>query len=50
MQSSDTSKERSSHEKDEENNDDFVVYTFCELLHTTKWDDFIKNLLNDKAK
>ncbi len=33
-----------------ENNDDFVVYTYCKLLHTTKWDEFIKNLLNDKAK
>ncbi len=33
-----------------ENNDDFVVYTYCELLHTTKWDEFIKNLLNFKAK
>ncbi len=33
-----------------ENNDGFVVYTYCELLHTTKWDEFIKNLLNDKAK
>jgi hypothetical protein len=28
----------------------FVVCTYCELLHTTKWDEFIKNLLNDKAK
>ncbi len=33
-----------------ENNDDFVIYTYCKLLHTTKWDEFIKNLLNDKAK
>jgi hypothetical protein len=33
-----------------ENNDDFVVYTYCELLHTTNWDEFIKILLNDKAK
>ena len=33
-----------------ENNDDFVVYTYCKLLHTTKWDEFIKNLLNNKAK
>ncbi len=33
-----------------ENNDNFVVYTYCELLHTTKWDDFIKNPLNEKAK
>ncbi len=33
-----------------ENNDNFVIYTYCELLHTTKWDDFIKNLLDDKAK
>jgi hypothetical protein len=24
-----------------ENNDNFVVYTYCELLHTTKWDEFI---------
>jgi hypothetical protein len=36
--------------KMKENNDNFVVYTYCELLHTTKWDEFIKNLLNDKAK
>ncbi len=33
-----------------ENNDNFVVYTYCELLHTTKWDEFIENLLNDNAK
>jgi hypothetical protein len=33
-----------------ENNDNFVVYTYCEPLHTTKWDEFIKNPLNDKAK
>jgi hypothetical protein len=33
-----------------ESNDDFVVYTYCEFLQTTKWDEFIKNLLNDKAK
>ncbi len=33
-----------------ENNDNFVIYTYCELLHTTKWDEFIKNPLNDKAK
>ncbi len=33
-----------------DNNDDFVVYTYCKLLHTTKWDEFIKNLLNNKAK
>ncbi len=33
-----------------ENNDYFFVYTYCELLHTTKWDEFIKNPLNDKAK
>ncbi len=33
-----------------EKNDNFVVYTYCELLHTTKWDEFIKNPLNDKAK
>ncbi len=33
-----------------ENNDDFVVYTYCKLLHTMKWDEFIKNPLNDKAK
>ncbi len=32
------------------NNDYFVVYTYCELQHTTKWDGFIKNPLNDKAK
>jgi hypothetical protein len=33
-----------------ENNDNFVVYTYCKLLHTAKLDEFIKNLLNDKAK
>jgi hypothetical protein len=33
-----------------ENNDDVVVYTYCKLLHTTKLDEFIKNLLNNKAK
>jgi hypothetical protein len=33
-----------------ENNGDFVIYTYCELLHTTNWDEFIKNLLNDKTK
>ncbi len=33
-----------------ENNDDFVIYTYCELPHTTKWDEFIKNPLNDKTK
>ncbi len=25
-----------------ENNDNFVIYTYCKLLHTTKWDEFIK--------
>ncbi len=25
-----------------ENNEDFVIYTYCKLLHTTKWDEFIK--------
>jgi hypothetical protein len=30
--------------------DNFDVYNFCELLHTKKWDEFIKNPLNDKAK
>ncbi len=33
-----------------ENNDNFVIYTYCKLQHTTKWDEFIKNPLNDKAK
>ncbi len=33
-----------------ENNDNFVIYTYCKLLHTTKQDEFIKNPLNDKAK
>ncbi len=32
------------------NNDNFVLYTYCKLLHTTKWDEFIKNPLNDKTK
>jgi len=30
--------------------DDFEVYKYCELLHTQKWDEFINNPLNDKAK
>ncbi len=30
--------------------DNFDVYNFCKLLHTKKWDEFIKNLLNDNAK
>ncbi len=33
-----------------ENNGNFVNYTYCKLLHTTKWDEFIKNPLNEKAK
>ncbi len=30
--------------------DDYDVYKYCELLNTKKWDNFINNLLNDKAK
>jgi hypothetical protein len=29
---------------------DYEVYKYCELLNTRKWDNFINNLLNDKAK
>jgi hypothetical protein len=32
------------------NDDDFDVYSYCGLLHTTKWDDYITNPLNDKTK
>jgi hypothetical protein len=32
------------------NNYNFVVYSYCGLLHTTKWDGYIKNPLNDQAK
>ncbi len=30
--------------------DNFDVYNYCELLHTKRWEEFIKNTLNDKAK
>ncbi len=30
--------------------DNFEVYKYCELLHTQKWDEFINNPLNEKAK
>ncbi len=30
--------------------DDFDIYNYCELLHTKRWEEFIKNPLNDKAK
>jgi hypothetical protein len=42
---------REVHEKNmKETKDNFDVYNFCKLLHTKKWDEFIKNPLNDKAK
>ena len=31
-------------------NDDYVVYKYCELLNNDKWDKFISDPLNDKAK
>jgi hypothetical protein len=30
--------------------DNFDIYNYCKLLHTKRWEEFIKNLLNDKAK
>ena len=34
----------------ESDNDDYTVYQYCELLHNDKWDKFIDDPLNDKAK
>jgi hypothetical protein len=34
----------------ESDNDDYTVYQYCELLHNKKWDKFINDPLNDKAK
>jgi hypothetical protein len=34
----------------ESDNDDYVVYKYCELLNNKKWDKFISDPLNDKAK
>ncbi len=36
----------------ESDNDDYEVYKYCdcELLHNKKWDTFIDDPLNDKAK
>jgi hypothetical protein len=31
-------------------NDDYEVYKYCELLKNEKWDKFISDTLNDKAK
>ena len=31
-------------------NDDYVVYKYCELVNNDKWDKFISDPLNDKAK
>ena len=31
-------------------NDDYTAYQYCELLHNKKWDTFIDDPLNDKAK
>jgi hypothetical protein len=31
-------------------NDDYVVYKYCELVNNDKWDKFIRDPLNDKAK
>jgi len=31
-------------------NDDYEVYKYCELLNNEKWDKFISDPLNDKAK
>ena len=31
-------------------NDDYVVYQYCELLRNTKWDNFVKDPLNEQAK
>jgi len=31
-------------------NDDYVVYQYCELLNNNKWDKFIDDPLNEKAK
>ena len=33
-----------------ENDNNFQVYSYCKILNTKKWDEFIKNLLNEKAK
>jgi hypothetical protein len=30
--------------------DNFDNYNYCKLLHTKRWEEFIKNLLNDKTK
>jgi len=34
----------------QQDNDDYVVYQYCELLHNNKWDKFVKDPLNVKAK
>ena len=31
-------------------NDDYTAYQYCDLLHNDKWDKFIDDPLNDKAK
>jgi hypothetical protein len=36
--------------KKENDNDDYEVYKYCELLNNEKWDKFIGDPLNDKAK
>ncbi len=34
----------------EYDDDDYEVYKYCELLKNKKWDKFISDPLNDKAK
>ena len=31
-------------------NDDYVVYQYCELLHNDKWEKFVEDPLNEKGK
>ncbi len=46
-----SSKKRCSREKMKQNdNDDYVVYQYCELLNNDKWEKFIEDPLNEKAK
>lgn len=43
---------RDVHEKKmkQNDNDDYVVYQYCELLRNPKWDNFVKDPLNEQAK
>ena len=43
-------KEKHKNKMNASSDDDYAAYQYCELLHNEKWDRFVSDPLNDKAK